>query len=314
MNAPERWTDGHARTPAEQEAAALLQAGAHVVPSSPEQLGALLQGAQARALAPPRSLWLRLKLLAFATGLALLGAWALLRQPEARESPPVELAVRGSAALPVEFQAPPEEPQARDATQPRTRDTTLATPAQADARAEAPRRHGTRPAQGEIHAQPSRRGDAPLETPAPVKREPDSASPTEPPAAAAQDTLGEEARLLSKALTELRRQDDAKAALSTLGEHQARFPEGVLRREVLVTRAEALRAAHRSEELLELLTRLKADGFERYPRPAELRLLNAEVASELGRCAEALELTDGLAPDPLLSPRILAVRQACGAQ
>ena len=134
----------------------------------------------------------------------------------------------------------------------------------------------------------------PLETPPPPAAEPGRApvSPvrrprgeprvtmppaTAPPVAVPQDTaLAEESQSLSRALVRLRQARDATGALIELDHYASRFPSGVLAREALVARVDALLMAGRSAEARTILSRmtLGAGGRDR-----ELRLIRAELAT-----------------------------------
>jgi hypothetical protein len=111
---------------------------------------------------------------------------------------------------------------------------------------------------------------------------------TRPPAAAtpAPSTagLGDEARLLRRAIEELRQERDPRAALVALDEHRARFPGGVLRADADVLRVEVLLALDRDGEALALLERLPLSGT---PRGDELRVTRGELRAAHD-CAAAL--------------------------
>ncbi len=313
MSAPSRWTDGAANGPREQAAAELLRAAAEVSPSSPEQLAALLQGAKARALLRSPWAWLKVPLLVSAAGGLL---WLALPRPEAPAPPPTAAKtnvdvnvdvdvdgdgdgdVAGQPADAVEH-APSAVAQLEALTlggrEHRRPSTSLGengeTPVQNHALSAAPRLRLPRASAEGLGVNGG--GTGPKSSQPLGLNGGETARPVTV-GAAAPDTLAEEARLLSLALTQLRKGHDAPAAVQTLEEHRARFPAGLLAREVKVALAEALRAAGRTEALLTLLAQLEAEGFSTYPRGAALQLLFAQVSAEQGLCAAALQLLDGL--------------------
>jgi outer membrane protein assembly factor BamD (BamD/ComL family) len=129
--------------------------------------------------------------------------------------------------------------------------------------------------------------------------------------------LLEEAKLLGKAVEQLRRQRNPKAALATLRRYFARYPRGELRGEAEVTRVEALLAARRKSEALKHLDRLYRTGFEGLPRPDELALQRAELLAETQRAPEAAQaFSEVLArhPAPALEERALFGRAVCRAR
>jgi hypothetical protein len=108
---------------------------------------------------------------------------------------------------------------------------------------------------------------------------PSVAAPARPKTA-----LGDEARLLRRAIEELRQERAPLAALAALDEHRARFPAGVLRADADVLRVEILLALDRDQDALRLLERLDLAAT---PRGAELQVTRGELRA--GRdCAGAL--------------------------
>jgi hypothetical protein len=96
--------------------------------------------------------------------------------------------------------------------------------------------------------------------------------------------LGDEARIVRRALEELRRAHDPRAALAILDEHRARFGGGVLRADAELLRVEALLALDRGGEALAVLERLDlADS----PRADELAVTRGELRAARD-CAAAL--------------------------
>jgi hypothetical protein len=134
-----------------------------------------------------------------------------------------------------------------------------------------------------------------LRPPAPRRAEPAPSSPPGTPASRpaaageAEDPLALEARLLRRAVDELRVQHDGRAALATLDEYRSRFPRGTLAREASVARVETLLALGRRQEALALLDVTPLGSL---PRSNELGMLHAELLAEAGRCREALPLLE----------------------
>jgi hypothetical protein len=90
--------------------------------------------------------------------------------------------------------------------------------------------------------QPPLPAPVPAAAPAHVERKPRTAVVKAVPAPAPsseESALDAEAKLLLKALNQLRVEGDADAALATLDAHDARFPEGALKEEAAAARAEA---------------------------------------------------------------------------
>ncbi|WP_224246377.1 tetratricopeptide repeat protein [Hyalangium gracile] len=148
--------------------------------------------------------------------------------------------------------------------------------------------------------------EAPAPPPPPAHREPRP-----------ENALLEEAKLLGRAVEQLRREQDPKAALVTLQRYFKRFPRGELIGEAEVTRVEALLREGRKSEALRHLERLHGTGFAGLPRPAELALQRAELLAEARRDPEAArafsEVLDR-APSPALEERALFGRAVCRAR
>ncbi|MGQ0507071.1 MAG: tetratricopeptide repeat protein [Myxococcaceae bacterium] len=106
------------------------------------------------------------------------------------------------------------------------------------------------------------------------------------------DTLAAESGLIAHALHELRQEKKPEAALKTLERYQSRFPSGQLKAESQEARVDALLASRRKAEALEELLKIEAPSDE-------LRVLRAELLSELGRPKEALPILDSLLRTPL---------------
>lgn len=90
---------------------------------------------------------------------------------------------------------------------------------------------------------------------------------------------------LRAALQRLRRGNDPASALRLLDQYDRRFPRGLLRQEVMVTRVEALLAVGRSDDALLALESLP-DSVVTRSRP--LLVARGELRAARGRCGEAL--------------------------
>ncbi|MBX7117147.1 MAG: hypothetical protein K1X64_22715 [Myxococcaceae bacterium] len=127
------------------------------------------------------------------------------------------------------------------------------------------------------------------------------------------DGLLAEAQLIARAAQTLRAQHNASEALTLLDEHTKRFSSPTLADEARLLRIEALIAAEQPEQALALL---RSDGPSSTPRTEMLRLLEAELLSQLNQCGEALQTLE-----PLLAPtvsrtvqeRALIDRAACAS-
>ena len=95
----------------------------------------------------------------------------------------------------------------------------------------------------------------------------------------------EEISALRAALQRLRRGNDPASALRLLDQYDRRFPRGLLRQEVMVTRVEALLAVGRSDDALRALESLPNSMVTR-SRP--LLVARGELRAARGRCGEAL--------------------------
>jgi hypothetical protein len=98
---------------------------------------------------------------------------------------------------------------------------------------------------------------------------------------ARETSLGAESRLLTLALTQLRKDRDAKAALATLDRYAAQFKRGALAAEARAARVEALLAAGDRRTALALLDANAAS--------AELAVVRGELRLEAGRAKDALQ-------------------------
>ena len=137
-----------------------------------------------------------------------------------------------------------------------------------------------------------------------------------PPPVAAPALAGSsdsETALLATALTKLRHDGDAGAALALLDRDLARHPDGALVSEVVAVRVEALLA--RGEKARALGT-LDALPTPRVPLDRRLRALRGELRANAGRCAEAkgdFSATLRAPPSDAVDERALRGRAACAA-
>lgn len=94
-----------------------------------------------------------------------------------------------------------------------------------------------------------------------------------------------EARLLARAISQLRRTRDPRAALVTLDRYVQMFPHGVLASESARTRLEAVLQLNDLGRALSLL-----DGKTAFAGPldADLLLTRAELRAGAGRCSDAV--------------------------
>ena len=125
----------------------------------------------------------------------------------------------------------------------------------------------------------------------------------------ARNQLSLESEALARALVQLRRERNPRAALAALDDYAAEFPNGALRLEAQVARIDALLALGHKPAVLALLSNLPLD---RVGRGAELRLMRAELTAERD-CARArsdLDLLIETAPANVRE-RALRVRAAC---
>jgi len=128
--------------------------------------------------------------------------------------------------------------------------------------------------------------------------------------APARSSLADESQLLGRALARLRRQRDARAALTDLDAYAVRFPSGVLLPEARRMRVDALLMEGR---LAEARTDLSALDLGPGTRDRELRLIRAELVAEHA-CGAALadyQIVLGENVDGALAERALWGRAAC---
>jgi len=145
--------------------------------------------------------------------------------------------------------------------------------------------------------------------PVPVSSAPPSSAPAPAPAPPPPG-LGDEARLLRRALEELRHARDALAALAALDEHRARFPAGLLRADADILRVDVLLALDRDDDALALLQRL---DLSTSPRADELRVTRGELRAgrDCGRALDDFDRVLGGVPPPAVLERALRGRAVC---
>jgi hypothetical protein len=130
------------------------------------------------------------------------------------------------------------------------------------------------------------------------------------PAPAPAPSLGEEAKLLRRAIERLRQERDPAGALLTLDEHRARFPRGLLRADAELVRIEGLLALGREREALALLEPLDLAAS---PRGDELRATRGELRARTD-CRRAIADFDVVLGRPVAAPlaeRALRGRAVC---
>ena len=92
-----------------------------------------------------------------------------------------------------------------------------------------------------------------------------------------------ESQSFSAALQHWHRDHDAKTALRALDAHERRFPQGQIRLEAVLLRAELLLSQGQEIDGLNLLDRVRLGGL---PRARELHTVRGELRIKFGRCAE----------------------------
>jgi hypothetical protein len=141
----------------------------------------------------------------------------------------------------------------------------------------------------------------------------DDALPAPRPPAPADEQNPSEAHVLAGAISHLRGGHEATAALDDLADYERRFPSGLLDREVLRIRIEALLDLARDREALKRLDDRAPDALTR-----PLLLLRGELRARAGRCDEALRDLDPLADEgqtpAVLAGRALYARASCHSQ
>ena len=235
----------------EERAQALFRAAGPSEPLSPEALEAVWRKTEPK-LAP--SLWQGPMPKVLLISLLTAGAWWLLRAPTPTPAP---VTINQPAVV-----APPE--------------VKVATPV---IEVEPPKLAAAEVARTPVVVRPALGGSSPR---VPTVIAPPEPTPDEEPVLA-------ESRLLARAVSQLRDEHDAKAALGTLDEHTRRFSHGLLVREAELARVEALVAAGQRSAALTLLESM---DLAHAPRGEELRVLEGELLAEAGRCAEALRELD----------------------
>jgi len=112
-----------------------------------------------------------------------------------------------------------------------------------------------------------------------------------PSARLARSVPSSEASVLDSAFRQLRASGDASAAMRSLDEYDRRFPDGALRSEARVARAEALLMLDRRAEALRWLEELDGDGN---PLTRDVLISRGELRAEDGRCPDALRDFDAV--------------------
>lgn len=124
--------------------------------------------------------------------------------------------------------------------------------------------------------------------PAPVDQVPPpavrAAAPAQPSVEEPVSPVGEESRMLARAIQKLRQEHDARGALVILDRYRARFPGGVLGAEAILVRLDALTSIGDVRSALATLDGLDISGA----RAAELWVARGELRSAEGRCREAI--------------------------
>jgi TolA-binding protein len=137
---------------------------------------------------------------------------------------------------------------------------------------------------------------------------PSGSAPNAPPEASS-SRLGRESELLTRALTRLRSDGNAAAALDLLDQYRREFPHGALRLESDIARLDAFLALGRRAEALALLDQLPIDHIGRGP---ELRVVRAELRAreDAARAVRDFEAALAVALPPALEQRALFGRAA----
>ena len=130
------------------------------------------------------------------------------------------------------------------------------------------------------------------------------------PAPAVPSQIVAESRSFAAALGRWNRNHDAHAALAALDAHERRFPDGEIRLEAQLLRAEILLAGGREREGLALLDPLPLAGL---PRARELRTVRGELRVKLGRCPEGKTDLDTVLAEGAADALAQRARQALSA-
>jgi tetratricopeptide (TPR) repeat protein len=150
--------------------------------------------------------------------------------------------------------------------------------------------------------------EAPARRTSPVAQPIASSSNT--PDAVESSALGEEARLLRRAIESLRTEGNPRKTLALLDEHRSTFPDGRLRANADLLRVDAWLALGDRTEAKALLEHLP---FESGPRGDELLVLRGELRADAD-CGQALQDFDRALSRPLadkLAERALRGRAIC---
>ena len=144
----------------------------------------------------------------------------------------------------------------------------------------------------------------------------DDASPDDAlaPASPVEGAAGIEARLLAESLRSLRKDHAAERALALVAENDRRFPDGPLRRQAAMVRAEVLLRLGRQSAALAVLESLP---LEAGAADRGLSLARAELRAAHARCAEAISDFDRVLAvelDDAAAERALYGRALCRAR
>lgn len=311
----ERWVDGARGDGPTARAGALLRQAVRREPIDAPRLAAVRARLRRDRRRPQRHWALRL---ALAFGLVLCGsgltAFAQLYfhlLAPARPAPP---------------ESPPPTPDARHHGRAGGRASRLALVAEApetavetpEAAALAPTVSPLRGARGQDDAGPRAsvvRPAPPPPAPAPAPFiEPPDVTPPPAPSAESASPLARESALLATGLRKLRQEDDPRAALAILDDHDDHFASGALAPEATLARIEALLRLERNAEALRVLDRTAPTPLG---RGRDLLIARAELRAAAGRCPAATTDFDLLLTGPLAADgpteRALWGRASCRA-
>lgn len=253
---PERWTESsEALSGPEVRASQMLRSARDVEPLTDLQLARVRQRLQSSRAQAPRKLWVGLAAAGIFFVSAASAGWWLTRAsaPSLPTMPPVA----DTSKLQVSPSSAAEQEAGRQPTP---------TPPQETSSGEG---------QGETDTvgQPPELRTKPL-----ALNEASAAESTLERAS----TLERESELVSGAIAALRKRGEPQEALRILTEYARAFPQGILRSEAQLARAEALDALGRSSEALVLLEGLELSS-------TRLLVLRGNLRAKLGRCASAIE-------------------------
>ncbi len=162
-------------------------------------------------------------------------------------------------------------------------------------------------------------GEPPVAEPAPaIRKEPEplaqrlrTVKTKATPAPVNDDALLAEAQFVARAAQTLRAQHNAPGTLAMLNEHEKRFSPPALKDEARLLRIEALMAEQQPQQALAVL---RTSELSNTPRTETMRLLEAELLSQLNQCGEALKKLEPLSATTVsrsVQERALINRAAC---